>query len=74
MRLKEITSQHRNDFHWIGECEHCGKTKRYGDGYADDFYCLRVIPARHCSECGLNSYGLTTEQAEAVRVAHEATT
>lgn len=57
MRIKEITQRYHNDFHYIAECEHCGKSQRYGDGYADSFYCYQVVPNRHCEECGLNSYG-----------------
>ncbi len=57
MRIKEITFRHRNDFHWIGQCEFCGHTERYGDGYADAFYCLCVIPDRSCSNCGRRSAG-----------------
>ncbi len=63
MRIKEITSRYRNDFHWKGECEHCQHVERYGDGYADEFYCLRVVPARHCPKCGRNSYGETEARA-----------
>lgn len=61
MRIHEITRRHRNDFHWIGECEHCGHKEHQGDGYADSFYCLTIVPHRHCSECGKNSYGETQE-------------
>ena len=57
MRLDEITFRHRNDFHWIGQCESCGHRERYGDGYADAFYCQRVIPGRYCPACGRNSLG-----------------
>jgi hypothetical protein len=57
MRIVEITQRYRNDFHWIGECENCGHRERYGDGYADNFYCTRVVPSRHCEKCGMNSRG-----------------
>ena len=57
MQIAEVTFRHRNDFHWIGQCRHCGHRQRYGDGYADHFYCARVAPARHCSKCGLNCFG-----------------
>ena len=57
MRIKEITWRHRNDFHYTAECEHCGNVDKYGDGYADNFYCTQVVPNRHCCDCGLNSYG-----------------
>jgi hypothetical protein len=57
MRLVEVTWRHRNDFHWKGECESCGHITHYGDGYADHFYCTKVIPDRHCEKCGFNSLG-----------------
>jgi hypothetical protein len=62
MELVKITRRHRNDFHWIGRCRWCGHEERYGDGYADEFYCLKVVPHRHCSECGKNCYGETHDQ------------
>lgn len=55
MRLEKVISRHRNDFHWLGKCEHCGTEQRYGDGYADHFYCTVVVPHRECPECGLRS-------------------
>lgn len=57
MRIVEITWQHRNDFHWIGQCEFCGHRERYGDGYADAFYQQRVVPDRKCVSCGQRSNG-----------------
>lgn len=59
MKLLEVTYRHRNDFHWRGQCENCRHIERYGDGYADAFYCLTVIPHRYCPKCGKNSYGET---------------
>lgn len=57
MKIDQIVSRHRNDFVWIGKCRHCGHTCRYGDGYADRYYCTEVAPARHCPKCGLNCAG-----------------
>jgi len=57
MELREVLSRHRNDFSWLGQCRHCAHIERYGDGYADAFYCQRVVPERHCPNCGLNCYG-----------------
>lgn len=71
MRIEKITYRSRNDFHWIGLCEHCGHEQKYGDGYADGFYCLQVVPHRHCSKCDLNSYGLTEPQQQAAWAAKE---
>lgn len=70
MHIKEITYRHRNDFHYLAKCEHCGHEVKYGDGYADDFYCTRVIPeGRFCPNCERNSYGLTnTEWSEHQKV------
>lgn len=64
MRISEITRRNRNDFHFIAECN-CGKTSRWGDGYADAFYQLRVFPDRCCPYCGLNEYGETEDAKEA---------
>lgn len=57
MRIIEVTNRHRNDFHWVGQCEHCDHVEKYGDGYADNFYCTQVVPGRYCPECGRNSHG-----------------
>ena len=57
MELIEVTRRYKNDFHWKGRCRHCGHETTYGDGYADAFYCLKVVPGRHCPECGKDCYG-----------------
>lgn len=57
MRIETITFRSRNDFKFIASCRHCGKDSRHGDGYADEFYCVRVLPGRHCEHCGLNEAG-----------------
>lgn len=57
MHIAEITWQHRNDFHFICECEFCGHRYKRGDGYADAFFCHRVVPGQHCPKCGLNARG-----------------
>lgn len=67
MRIKEIISRYRNDFGWIGKCEHCEHEERYGDGYADEYYCLHVVPGRYCPQCGLNSHGNKAEPEQAAR-------
>jgi len=51
MRIKEIESQHRRDFHAVYECEHCGKMER-DYGYDDDNFHRNVIPAMKCKACG----------------------
>ncbi len=57
MYIKEVTFRHRNDFHFIAKCEHCGFECSRGDGYADEYFCLKVVPGQPCLKCGLNSYG-----------------
>lgn len=57
MKIKQILSQHRNDFTAIMECEHCGATEKNGAGYHDEFYHERVIPGAHCQSCGRNRAG-----------------
>ena len=58
MRISKITFRHRNDFYYDATCK-CGHTSSWKDGYADDYYCSRVVPARACPKCGLNEYGLS---------------
>lgn len=65
MRIAEITERYRNDFKYIADCRHCGKQSRHGDGYADHFYCTRVVPDRCCEHCGLNEYGETEDAKQA---------
>lgn len=66
MRIHEITSRYRNDFHFVEKCEHCGHEQKRGDGYADEFYCLKVVPEGHfCEKCGVNTYGWTEEEMQA---------
>ncbi len=52
MKLIEITSEHRNDFHGILECEFCQKTQTVKNGYHDSNYHQRVIPRIQCLACG----------------------
>ena len=51
MRIKEIVSQNRRDFHAIYECEHCNNTIKRG-GYDDANFHNNVIPDMECKECG----------------------
>ncbi len=51
MKIKEILSQHRRDFHAIYECEHCGHTYK-GSGYDDTNFHENAIPKMKCPECG----------------------
>ena len=54
MKIKTITSEHRNDFCAVMECEHCGATQENPYGYHDTNYHTRVIPMMHCKACGKN--------------------
>ncbi len=58
MKIKEITSEHNNDFAAIMECEHCGATQKLTSGYHDNFYHTRVIPSITCMGCGKNREGV----------------
>jgi hypothetical protein len=57
MKIKEITSQHRNDFRAVMECEHCGNTDALTTGYDDAYYHDKVIPAMTCKACGKDRSG-----------------
>ena len=57
MRIKEITTQHGNDFSATMVCEHCGHEAKLTSGYHDSFYHDRVIPAMKCASCGKNRAG-----------------
>jgi len=66
MRIKEIISQNRRDFHAIYECEHCGHSYE-ASGYDDANFHKNVIPAMACPICnkraGENYHPLTTKYA-----------
>jgi len=51
MKIKEITSQNRRDFHAVYQCEYCGHEEK-GSGYDDANFHENVIPAMTCSKCG----------------------
>lgn len=67
MKIREITSQNRRDFHAIYECEHCGHSQS-GSGYDDAYFHQLVIPAMACVKCKKtaadNYRPLTTKYAE----------
>lgn len=69
MKIKNIESQNRRDFHAIYMCEHCGYEKR-GYGYDDNYFHRNVIPAMKCDECG-NAAGKHYEPLSARYAAHE---
>ena len=72
MHIVEVTSRHRNDFHFVAYCRHCGKKSHHGDGYADAFYHQQVFPHRCCERCDLNEFGETHDQMQARFAAEQA--
>jgi len=51
MRIINIKSQNRRDFHATYECEHCGHIED-GSGYDDANFHRNVIPKMKCKRCG----------------------
>ena len=62
MKIKQVTSQCRNDFTAIMVCEHCGAEEKLTTGYDDAYYHETVIPNMHCASCGVNRAGSTKVQ------------
>lgn len=65
MHIQELISRHRNDFHFICACRHCGHAFRRGDGYADSYFQTVVVPNQHCPNCGLNEHRETSSETAA---------
>lgn len=57
MFIKQILTQHRNDFTATLECEHCCGTQKLTTGYHDAYYHNKVIPAIACEHCGKRRNG-----------------
>lgn len=57
MKIKQITSEHRNDFTAVMECEHCAAEEKLTTGYHDNYYHTKVIPGMYCGTCGYNRAG-----------------
>lgn len=57
MKIKTITSEHRNDFTAVMQCEWCAATEMNYSGYHDNYYHTRVIPTMHCENCGKDRAG-----------------
>ena len=72
MKIKKITSEHRNDFSAVIECEHCGGTAKLTSGYHDNYYHAHVIPAMTCQACGKNRAGETPAERNDNGTAHVA--
>lgn len=60
MRIKEITSQNRNDFYAIIECESCD-AERELSGYDDRNYHDNVLPNIKCDSCNKSRSDLVQE-------------
>jgi len=58
MIIKDVIWRHRNDFHFIAYCKYCGHEHRRSDGYADEYFCERVVPGQSCPKCGRNEAGI----------------
>ena len=71
MKIKNIISQSRRDFHANYECEHCGNIETFG-GYDDANFHQNIIPKMECEKCGKTadkSYrALTTKYPEGMQV------
>lgn len=63
MKIKEILTEHRNDFTATLECEHCGAVQPLKTGYHDTYYHTRVIPAIFCQACKKDRAGRKEEVA-----------
>lgn len=63
MKIKEITWESRNDFKADLECEHCGHIQDLTNGYHDNYYHTKVIPAITCQQCGKNRAGEIPEES-----------
>jgi len=65
MKIKEITSQHRRDFHAIVVCEGCNHEQTIS-GYDDRNYHDNVVPNIKCKKCGETtlSLGKVVEKVE----------
>lgn len=51
MKIKTILSQSRRDFRATIYCEFCNKETTLNDGYDDNYYHTKVIPAMKCKHC-----------------------
>lgn len=70
MKIKEYIGGMGNDFSAKMVCEHCDVESKLTSGYHDGHYHNRVIPAMHCTACGLNRAG--EERTEEVIAAAQA--
>ena len=59
MKIKEMLSEHGNDFYAIFKCEHCGNVTVKQPGYHDNYFHTVVVPGMFCKECGKDRAGNT---------------
>lgn len=52
MKLIEVTWGDRNDFNGVLQCEHCAQFQYMTNGYRDERFMTKVIPAIKCVMCG----------------------
>ncbi len=64
MKIKEILSEHRNDFTAWLVCEHCDSVQKLTTGYHDNYYHTQVIPAMPCANCGKVRDGSVPKRGE----------
>jgi hypothetical protein len=64
MKIKTITSRHRNDYTAIMECEHCGHEQIDNYGYFDANYMENVIPRMYCQGCEKDRAGVSKTAKE----------
>jgi len=71
VKIRNILSQSRRDFHAIYECESCGHTEK-GYGYDDANFHQNVIPKMTCPVCNKEApeeyRALTTKYPEGFQV------
>lgn len=65
MKIKEIITEHGNDFTADLICEHCAYVQKLTSGYHDNFYHTQVVPGMHCKACGKNRAGELSHSFEA---------
>ncbi len=66
MKITEITSQNRRDFHADIICEGCGHKDKLTRGYDDRNYHDNVIPNIKCKKCNKsrNDLGIVDEPTQ----------
>lgn len=57
MQVLRAYDFNRNDCTMDLKCEHCGKEVVDKSAYNDEYYRVKVVPDRHCPNCGKNSHG-----------------